>query len=167
MTMQSEPARIVSFEEFDKLRPTLGTIVCTSGGFDPIHPGHASCISESRKYGDTVVVIVNGDNFLRAKKGKPFMDLETRTHLVSYIRGADYVIPFEIENDQTVSIALERLKPHTFTKGGDRIDESTIPEWGICQKNGIKVISGVGHEKVWSSSEFLKEWGYFWKKRSE
>lgn len=56
-------APIVSFKEFAKLRPKLGKIVATSGGFDPIHPGHISCIIESKKYGDTLVVIVNGDNF--------------------------------------------------------------------------------------------------------
>lgn len=151
-------APIVSFEEFSKLRPTLGKIVATSGGFDPIHPGHISCIIQSKQYGDTLVVIVNGDRFLRAKKGRPFQDIKTRCQIVSGIREVDYVIPFEIKNDQTVSKALELLKPDIFTKGGDRIDQETIPEWGTCQKYGIKVISGVGEDKLWSSSKFLHEW---------
>ena len=151
-------AKIVSFEEFEKLRPKLGTVVATSGGFDPIHPGHISCIIESKKYGDVVVVIVNGDAFLTAKKGKPFQDLETRSLIVSGVAGVDYVVPFEIKNDQTVSKALAALKPDVFTKGGDRIDESTIPEWETCQKHNIKIITGVGLEKKWSSSWFLKEW---------
>jgi cytidyltransferase-like protein len=138
------PAPIVSFDEFALLRPSLGNIVCTSGGFDPLHPGHVSCISQSKQYGDTLVVIVNGDNFLRAKKGKPFMDIKTRCHLVSYVRNVDYVIPFEIEHDQTVNVALERIQPHIFTKGGDRVDETSIPEWNTCLKHNIKVISGVG-----------------------
>ncbi len=162
-----KPARTISFDEFQKLRPALGKIVCTSGGFDPIHPGHVSCIYESKHYGDTLVVIVNGDNFLRVKKGKPFMDLATRCHIVSHLRGVDYVIPFEIFNDQTVCVALEKIKPHIFTKGGDRIDASTIPEWKTCQKNGIEIISGVGFDKLWSSSDFLKEWGEFWKSKSD
>jgi D-beta-D-heptose 7-phosphate kinase/D-beta-D-heptose 1-phosphate adenosyltransferase len=157
------PAKIISFEEFETLREGLGKIVCTSGGFDPIHPGHVSCIHQSRAYGDVVVVVVNGDTFLKNKKGKAFMDLKTRCHIVSYIKGVDYVIPFDIENDQTVCVALERIKPHIFTKGGDRIDETSIPEWSICQTNGIEVISGVGHKKDWSSSDFLHEWGEFWK----
>ena len=158
-----QPAPIISFEEFEKLRPTLGKIVCTSGGFDPVHPGHASCIYESKKYGDTLVVIVNGDNFLKVKKGKAFMDMATRCHIVSYLNGVDYVIPFDIVGDQTVSVALDKIKPHVFTKGGDRIDASNIPEWGTCEKHGIQVISGVGRKKLWSSSDFLKEWGEFWK----
>lgn len=158
-----KPAKILSFEDFNKIRSKLGKIVCTSGGFDPIHPGHISCIHQSKKYGDVVVVIVNGDNFLKNKKGKHFMDLKTRSHIVSYIKGIDYVIPFEIENDQTVCVALEKIKPHIFTKGGDRIDEKSIPEWTICKKRKIKIISGVGLKKDWSSSDFLKDWGEFWK----
>ena len=151
-------AQIVSFEEFDALRPKLGRIVATSGGFDPIHPGHISCISESKKYGDTLVVIVNGDAFLTAKKGRPFQNLETRSLIVSGIIGVDYVVPFEIKNDQTVSKALEVLKPNIFTKGGDRIDESTIPEWKTCKEHSIEIVTGVGAEKKWSSSWFLNRW---------
>ncbi|MBA3789143.1 adenylyltransferase/cytidyltransferase family protein [Patescibacteria group bacterium] len=157
-----KPAPIISFEEFSALRDGLSKIVCTSGGFDPIHPGHMSCIQESKQFGDTLVVIVNGDDFLKRKKGKAFMDLDTRCKVVSYIRGADYIIPFEIENDHTVSIALEKIRPHVFTKGGDRVDESSIPEWETCQKYGIEVISGIGLDKLWDSSNFLNEWGEFW-----
>jgi cytidyltransferase-like protein len=94
-------AQIVSFEEFEKLKPKLGKIVATSGGFDPIHPGHISCIIESKKHGDTLAVIVNGDSFLAAKKGRPFQSLETRSLIVSGIRNVDYVVPFEIKGDQT------------------------------------------------------------------
>lgn len=154
-------ARIISFEEFDAIRDQLGRIVCTSGGFDPIHPGHASCLVESKQYGDTLVVVVNGDGFLKRKKGKPFMDLETRCHLVSCIREVDYVIPFEIENDQTVIEALRRIRPHVFTKGGDRVDFTNIPEWNICQQLGIELVSQVGRPKLWSSSDFLKDWAEF------
>ncbi|MEI6810509.1 MAG: adenylyltransferase/cytidyltransferase family protein [Candidatus Nomurabacteria bacterium] len=150
--------QIISFEDFETIRQTLGTIVCTSGGFDPVHPGHLSCIQESKQYGDTVVVIVNGDAFLRNKKGKPFMDLKTRVEIMSYVNGVDYIIPFEIEDDQTVIQALKKIRPHIFTKGGDRIDETSIPEWETCIEHNIKVISGVGYSKLWSSSDFLKSW---------
>ncbi len=157
-------AKIVSFDEFDKIRDSLGKIVCTSGGYDPIHPGHATCIIESKKLGDTLVVVVNGDAFLKAKKGKQFQDLATRSMLVSCIRHVDYVIPFEIEDDMTVCVALDKLRPDIFTKGGDRTDFSNIPEWDICQKHGITIVPQVGLDKEWSSSDFLKEWGEFWTK---
>lgn len=151
-------AKIVSFDDIDKIRDTLGKIVCTSGGYDPIHPGHATCIVDSKQYGDTLVVIVNGDAFLRNKKGKEFMDLKTRCELVACIRDVDYVIPFEIENDQTVCVALQKLTPDVFTKGGDRTDYTNIPEWDVCQDLGIEIVPQVGSPKLWSSSDFLKEW---------
>ncbi len=155
---QSWGAPIISLEDFAKLRPTLGKVVATSGGFDPIHPGHISCIIESKQHGDTLVVIVNGDGFLTAKKGRPFQNLETRSLVVSGLKEVDYVIPFEIANDSTVARALELLKPDVFTKGGDRVDEKTIPEWKVCKKHNIKIISGVGEDKQWSSSWFLRDW---------
>jgi D-beta-D-heptose 7-phosphate kinase/D-beta-D-heptose 1-phosphate adenosyltransferase len=136
--------------------------VCTSGGYDPLHPGHATCIVDSKQYGDTLVVVVNGDSFLKNKKGKSFMDLNTRCMIVACLRGVDYVIPFEIENDPTVSEALRRIRPHVFTKGGDRTDYTNIPEWSVCQELGIELVSRVGMPKYWASSDFLKEWGQFW-----
>jgi len=65
-----EPAKIVDFEDIERLRPKLGRIVVASGGFDPLHPGHASNLLESKKLGDTLIALVNGDSFLRVKKGK-------------------------------------------------------------------------------------------------
>jgi D-beta-D-heptose 7-phosphate kinase/D-beta-D-heptose 1-phosphate adenosyltransferase len=151
-------ARIVTLEEFAKIRGQLGKIVATSGGYDPIHPGHISLIINSKKYGDTVVVIVNGDWFLTQKKGRPFQSLETRCLIVSGISNVDYVIPFEIENDMSVNEALKIIKPHVYTKGGDTVDPSTIREWEVCRQNKTKVIFGVGESKKWSSSWFTKDW---------
>ena len=153
-------AEIVSFENFAKLRNDLGKIVCTSGGFDPLHPGHATCIIESKQFGDTLVVIVNGDSFLTQKKGKPFMDLDTRCRIIASLRNVDYVIPFEIEDDMTVCEALRQIKPHVFTKGGDR-DITNIPEWEVCQELNIDVKSHIGLSKEWTSSDFLADWGEF------
>ncbi len=159
-------AHIVSFDEFNRLRGVmgdkLGRIVCTSGGYDPIHPGHLSCLIESRRFGDTLVAVVNGDAFLTAKKGRAFQDLATRCRIVACVREVDYVVPFEIEGDQTVREALRRLRPHVFTKGGDRVDAASIPEWDVCRELGIEVESGIGFDKQWSSSDFLADWGRFW-----
>jgi D-beta-D-heptose 7-phosphate kinase/D-beta-D-heptose 1-phosphate adenosyltransferase len=155
--MDSFGAPIFSFETFEAKRPE-GRIVVTSGGFDPIHPGHISLLQESAKYGDVVVAVVNGDAFLRAKKGRPFQDLQTRCLIVSAINRVSFVVPFEIEGDLTVNEALRRLRPAVFTKGGDRVDAESIPEWDICKELGIEIVTGVGAGKQWSSSWFLEAW---------
>ncbi len=160
--MKPNTAPVIQLKEFAKIRKNLGTIVATSGGYDPVHPGHLSCLLESAVYGDTLVVIVNGDDFLRHKKGQAFMDLKTRCEIVSYIRNVDFVIPFETQKDDTVREALRIIRPHIFTKGGDRKDKSNIPEWDICNELGIKICLNVGHKKEWSSTNYLEDWGRFW-----
>lgn len=151
-------ASIVSLDGFDYLRRKLGKIVCTSLPADPAHPGHLSCLRESSMYGDSLVVIVNGDWFLDNKKGRHFMPLEMRSQIVAGFRWVDVVVPFEIENDTTVCEALKTIRPHVFTKGGDRYDPRTIPEWKVCEDYGIEIVTGVGDSKVHSSSNILEDW---------
>ncbi len=164
-------APILTLEAFAALRADpkadMGVVVATSGGFDPIHPGHVTCIVESKAYGDTLVVIVNGDDFLIAKKGKAFQDVDTRAAIVSAIRGVDYVVKFEVKDDPTVAQALRAVRPNIFTKGGDRVAGQSLPaaEEAACRDFDIKIIDGVGRSKVWSSSDFLAEWGEFWAAR--
>jgi len=156
---QTNFAPIIELEAFEQIRGAIkGSLVLTSGGFDPIHPGHLSCIVDSKQFGDELVVVVNGDWFLTDKKGAPFQDLAMRCKIVAAIKGVDYVVPFEIENDRTVNVALEVIQPDTFTKGGDRHDAASIPEWDTCHSNSIEVVTGVGDSKVHSSSDIMEDW---------
>ena len=142
-------------------------IYMTSGGFDPIHIGHVRCINATVvrarnkdihpwEMTGLVVIVVNADSFLIRKKGYAFMPLEERMEIIDSIEGVDFVVPWETDGDQTVCGAIDILKPDYFTKGGDRFDASTIPEWNVCQKVGCEIITGVGAGgKVQSSSELI------------
>ena len=142
---------------FIQVRHTIKKpLVMASGGFDPIHPGHVSYLMEASHFGE-LAVIVNGDWFLKQKKGSAFMDLDARCEVVSGIKGVTWVVPFEVE-DMTVNKALQMIHPDIFVKGGDRCDASSIPEWGICSQLGIEIRTGVGYDKKWSSSNYLKRW---------
>lgn len=160
--MHSLGAPIISLEEFAKLRPTLkGTIVLTTGPFDPIHPGHISCIQESKQHGDILVVAVNGDQMLKLKKGKSFQNLATRAMIVSAVRGIDYVVPFEVD-DISATAAIRAVKPNVFTKGGDRtLDTLPKSEQEAIKELDITFVPNVGMDKHWSSSTFLNEWAVF------
>ncbi len=143
-------------------------IYMTSGGFDPLHVGHVRCITgtydlasnkdiHSWQMKGIVVVVVNADSFLIRKKGYAFMPIEERMEIIDAIEGVDFVVPWETDGDQTVCDAIEILKPTYFTKGGDRFDASTIPEWNICKKVGCEIITGVGKGgKIQSSSELIE-----------
>jgi D-beta-D-heptose 7-phosphate kinase/D-beta-D-heptose 1-phosphate adenosyltransferase len=173
MSKTNSCAPILSLEAFALLRAergeSLGVIVATSGGFDPIHPGHVSCIVQSAALGDTLVVIVNGDDFLIRKKGKAFQTLDTRAAIAAAIRGVDFVVKFETVGDPTVAAALAAVRPHIFAKGGDRVQGVSLPpsEEAVCSEFDIRIVDGVGADKAWSSSDFLREWGEFWGRRAE
>ena len=44
-----------------------------SGGFDPVHIGHLAMIKEASDVANEVIILLNSDDWLKRKKGKPFM----------------------------------------------------------------------------------------------
>lgn len=143
-------------------------IMMTSGGFDPLHVGHLRCIQGTVKmannpkkfpaaYKPLVTVLVNCDDFLKAKKGYSFMSLQDRMEIIDGIEGVDCVIPWFYKNDDfTVVKAIHKIRPRWFTKGGDRTDATNIPEWEICHQRGCEIITGVGGDKIRSSSDLVE-----------
>ncbi|HTY39760.1 MAG TPA: adenylyltransferase/cytidyltransferase family protein, partial [Candidatus Paceibacterota bacterium] len=67
-------------------------VVAVSGGFDPIHVGHVRMFNEAKKLGDKLVVILNNDNWLRAKKHHIFMPEEQRKEIIEAIGSVDEVV---------------------------------------------------------------------------
>lgn len=131
-------------------------IVATSGGFDPLHIGHIRCFKEAKKLGDYLVVILNSDRFLKEKKGIVFMPWAERKEIIESLECVDQVVECVDEN-QSVCKTLERISPHIFAKGGDRILEN-IPEREVCERLNIKMVFNVGGNKVQSSSWLLKKY---------
>ena len=142
-------------------------IVATSGGFDPLHVGHVRCITNAKPRVVmaraqesnviprliTLVVIVNGTNFLVKKKGHEFMPLDERMEIIAGIKDVDLVVDWDqVGDDSTVSKALEVIRPHYFAKGGDRGPANT-PEAAICNAIGCDILYKVGGEKIQSSSK--------------
>ncbi|MDD2577821.1 MAG: adenylyltransferase/cytidyltransferase family protein [Candidatus Dojkabacteria bacterium] len=168
---------VISADDFKQLKETEfkgKTIVATSGYFDPIHPGHVSCIMDSKKFGDILVVIVDGDSRCINKKGKAFIPAKDRADIVDAIKGVDYVIIHENPNATNCSEVLEIIRPDIFTKGGDRDDKNRHDpnsplkiEADLIESYGGKIEYGVGRDKVWSSSNYLEEWYQFRKSEEE
>jgi len=150
-------APIVLPEEVAAIRSELGRVVATGGGYDPIHPGHISCLRECKMLGDTLIVIVNGDWFLRQKKGKPFQDLTTRSLIVSAISHVDIVVPYETSQEMGVLGAVQVIRPDVYGKGGDR-SGANIRDKETYEALGIDVATGLGEDKAWSSTWALDAW---------
>lgn len=133
-------------------------IVAVSGGFDPVHIGHVRMFQEARNLGDELVVIINNDNWLRAKKGYAFTPEEERVELIQHFPFVDRVVltkHSEDVKDRSVCEALEELRPHIFANGGDRFADN-VPEHELCTRLGIEMVFNIGGGKIQSSSDMAK-----------
>ncbi|MBI5456395.1 adenylyltransferase/cytidyltransferase family protein [Candidatus Kaiserbacteria bacterium] len=131
--------------------------VAVSGGFDPIHIGHVRMMQAAKKLGDKLVVILNNDNWLRAKKGFVFMPQKERKELIEALAPVDRVVYTKhSKNPKDMSVARElaELRPTVFANGGDRKPGNLRPiEAVVCERIGCKEVLNVGRGgKVQSSS---------------
>ena len=117
-------------------------IAITSGYFDPMHRGHLELLELSRAQGDVLWVIVNTDAQAALKKGKAFIDQDTRLAVTSALRVVDRAV-LSIDTDGSVCATLDWLigeakaQGHeaVFCKGGDR-NAGNIPEMTVLTKHG-------------------------------
>src|SRR3989344_9655127 len=113
-------------------------VVAVSGGFDPIHPGHVRYFKEAKALGDKLVVILNNDNWLRAKKKYSFMSEKERKEVIEAIRWVDEVVITKHPKDPTdmgVSEALRRGRArHFFHRGDGKQKEGKKPGSTLCKK---------------------------------
>jgi cytidyltransferase-like protein len=134
-----------------------------SGGFDPLHVGHIELLNKAKKLTESLVVILNTDDFLTQKKGKPFMKFEERKVILENLSCVDLVIG-SVDTDNTVCKTLEGLaslrtqlpngeqcEKLYFCNGGDRTDGTNTPEHVTCERLGIEPVYGLGG-KIQSSS---------------
>ncbi|HEY4508273.1 MAG TPA: adenylyltransferase/cytidyltransferase family protein [Candidatus Paceibacterota bacterium] len=144
------------------------TIIAVSGGFDPLHVGHARLFNEAKKLGDELIVILNNDNWLHTKKGYSFMPEKERKELIEGLRAVDRVVLTSHkkgDTDRSICRELRKLKPDIFANGGDRDNRdakkkssSLNPEAVLCEQLGIRTVFNVGKGgKVRSSSELVNQ----------
>jgi D-beta-D-heptose 7-phosphate kinase/D-beta-D-heptose 1-phosphate adenosyltransferase len=130
-------------------------LAVVSGGFDPLHSGHVRMIEAAQQYG-SVIVVINTDDWLTRKKGRPFMKWDERNEIVAAMRAVAHTWRAE-DRDGTVIASLAAIKfmyplhRITFCNGGDRIHGNT-PEEEFCMSAGIELAYHVGGGKTQSSS---------------
>ena len=139
-------------------------IVLITGGFDPLNSGHIAYINAARELGDSLIVGLNSDEWLRRKKGQEFMPWEERASIVANLYSVSRVINFD-DSDNSAKNAIRKVRaihPHSqiiFANGGDRTKEN-IPEMDLLQEMlHLDFVFGVGgDDKKNSSSWILQEW---------
>ena len=138
-------------------------ISVVSGGFDPLHSGHINLLESAASYGDKLVVLLNSDDWLTRKKGRPFLPFEERATIIERLNMVSNVYGVN-DKDGTVTQGLIEVRDafghehdYVFCNGGDR-GKDNIPE---MQVDGYTFEFAVGGDnKANSSSWILKEWQY-------
>ena len=136
----------------DRLRREGRRVVFANGCFDLLHAGHVRYLEAARAEGDVLVVGVNGDEAVRALKGKgrPLLAAEARAELVAALEAVDFVVIFD---ETTAEDALRELRPDVHCKGTDYTEE-TVPEREVVRRLG-GVVRIVGDAKDHSTRALL------------
>ncbi len=137
------------------------TRVFIAGGFDPIHAGHIDHIIKASSLGNELLVILQNDENLMAKKGYCLVPYEDRYAVLTAIKYVNMVVK-NIDKDGTCAKTIENLvssniKLDVFAKGGDRTPENMPQnEIDICQRLGIEIVYGCG-DLINSSSNLVEK----------
>jgi rfaE bifunctional protein nucleotidyltransferase chain/domain len=127
-------------------------VVLANGLFDLLHVGHLRYLLGARRFGDLLVVAVNGDRSARALRGpgRPLVPARDRARLVAGARGVDLVLVFE---GRTVGGVLRRLRPEVHCKGTD-YTPATVPERAIVRAYG-GVVKVAGDPKRHATTDLV------------
>jgi len=142
-------------------------VVLVTGGFDPLHSGHLAYFNAAKALGDTLVVGINSDSWLKRKKGRSFYTWDERFQLIKNLEMVDYVIEFNDDENNSINAIKQATETFPgakiiFANGGDRTAEN-IPEMGLLgddqYKDNLEFVFSVGGDnKMNSSSWILEEW---------
>lgn len=108
------------------------TIVLVFGTYDKFHPGHEYFLTEAKKYGDYLTVVIARDKNVEALKGKLPRDHElVRQANVAKFSAVDKTL-LGFEDFSQRHLIIDQVKPDIICLGYDqapnfKIPNSTIP----------------------------------------
>ena len=108
--------------------------VAVNGCFEILHVGHIRFLKNSAKLGDELIVLVNGDDYIRSHKGRePVFPLEERKEMLKALKCVNSVWEFHGENPGP---ELRDLKPDIYVSGytGEKLlaREAVEKGGGVC-----------------------------------
>jgi rfaE bifunctional protein kinase chain/domain/rfaE bifunctional protein nucleotidyltransferase chain/domain len=133
-------------------------IVLSHGCFDLLHPGHIRHLKAAKKFGDTLVVMITPDKYVKKGPNRPVFNEHLRAESVASLVNVDLV---SLSKWDVAVKAIELIEPDFYVRGRDYSDSiedftSTI----MMEENAIKKINGemkYTNEITFSSSSIINE----------
>jgi rfaE bifunctional protein nucleotidyltransferase chain/domain len=114
-------------------------VVATNGCFDLLHFGHVSYLQRARKFGDLLVVGLNGDRSVRELKGpgRPLVPQRQRAAVLAALACVDAVVIFPQKRAHRF---LAIVRPDIYVKGGDyRFETLDARERAVLTNLGSRI----------------------------
>lgn len=91
-------------------------VVCVTGVFDLLHPGHIRLLEQARVLGDVLVVAVRSDAHAREQKGagRPVTAAAERAEIVAALAAVDIVV--ELTDDPSAKKFVEEFAPDVLVQ---------------------------------------------------
>lgn len=133
----------------------MKTVMC-AGTFDIIHPGHLYYLSEAKKYGDKLIVVVARDKTSKDFKGKkPIHNEKERLEAVRTLKIVDKAV---LGKQGNIFDIIEEIKPDVICLGYDQKVQKQELEDELKKRNiKAEVIRVSAYmPNVYKSSKFRK-----------
>lgn len=121
---------IIELKEIEKLSKTLHQegkkVVLVGGCFDLLHYGHISFLTEAKKQGDILIVLLESDTRIQQLKGaeRPLHTQSQRATMLIAIKDVDYVVLLpDVMNYQSYDNIVKQLQPAiiAITRGSESL----------------------------------------------
>lgn len=133
--------------------------VLVGGCFDLIHIGHIYFLEQAKKFGDTLVVLLESDETIKRLKGvhRPVHTQQERKQMLLAIRYVDEVISIPpLKTDQEYVHVIQRIRPQViaFTEG-DPILTKKMKQTELIGARAV-IIPRIPHKSTTSLAKVLE-----------
>ncbi len=137
--------KILTLEDAKKraedIRAAGKTIATVNGSFDLLQAGHLDFLEEAKQQADVLIVGINTDASIRAKKGtsRPIIGQEMRAALLAALICVDFVVIMEgAYDDEPHGSFLPVIRPHVHINGEEYGPVDTWVEYPVMQELDIR-----------------------------
>ncbi|HTW77458.1 MAG TPA: adenylyltransferase/cytidyltransferase family protein [Thermoplasmata archaeon] len=109
--------------------------VMATGVFDLLHPGHVYFLTEAKKLGDELVVVVARDRTARRLKHEPYVPEHIRREMVEALKPVDRAV---LGSTTDIYETVVRERPDLIALGYDQVWNEAEVE-GECGRRGVPV----------------------------
>src|SRR3989344_8755490 len=140
-----------------KLKERQKTIALTGGCFDIIHTGHIKFLEKSKKYADSLFVLLENDKSAAKLKGenRPINNQRNRAIVLSSLKPVDYVVLLpDILSNSDYDGLVEKINPQYLC--ATKNDPNIVHKKRQAKKINAKVIFSTNKIVDQSTSRIAK-----------